>query len=388
MKDENDILMMYNSIRDLGYNGTGDRDSKRRKFFTKKLPKLVNDIQNKTFDEISDDSDNELEGEGVKIIIPSNIVDIYTRLEILLGIKLSGHTDTLSEASNLIDELYKRGEIENKQQYQNALNKFFQYKMELPSKLLEQIAFNTGPKIEEHMLIIMDKSTHEERFFQPLQTNNKQFKIAVTFLTGYNGIFNVTTENNKFYFLKSITDDDHIQITIPEGSYEIESLNNEIKRPIIDEEHYTEANYPFNIKPNFSTLGSIIEIPTQGPVITFIPDDSIGNLLGFDKTTIFEEYNLSPNPVDILSFDNIFIETDIAKGMIFKGKRTGIIHNFTMDVDPGYKYIEKFCGGVQWYMMESKDIISTICFKSKNENGNLVSFNGQSITFRLSIKEI
>ena len=62
--------------------------------------------------------------------------------------------------------------------------------------------------------------------------------------------------------------------------------------------------------------------------------------------------------------------------------------NFTMNVDPGYKYIEKFHGGVQWFMMESKDIISSICFKLKNENGNLVSFNGQSITFRLSIKEI
>ena len=260
--------------------------------------------------------------------------------------------------------------------------------MELPTKLLEQIAYNTRPKIEEHMLIVMDNSAHEEHLFQPLQSNNKQFKIAVTFLSAYNGIFNVTNSNNKFYFLKSITDDDHILITIPPGAYEIESLNNEIKRININQEHYTETNYPFNIKPNFSTLGSIIEISTQGPVITFVPDDSIGDLLGFNKTTIFEEYNLSPNPVDILSFDNIFIETDIAKGLIFKGKRSGIIHNFTMDVDPGYKYIEKFYGGVQWYMMESKDIISTICFKLKNENSILVSFNGQSITFRLSIKEI
>ena len=68
---------------------------------------------------------NNLQGRGIeKIIIPSNIIDIYTRLEILLGLKLSGHTDTLTEASNLIDELYKRGEIQNKQQYRNALNKF------------------------------------------------------------------------------------------------------------------------------------------------------------------------------------------------------------------------------------------------------------------------
>ena len=66
-----------------------------------------------------------LEGQGIeKIIILSNIIDIYTRLEVLLGLNLSGHTDTLTEASNLIDELYKRGEIQNKQQYRNALNKF------------------------------------------------------------------------------------------------------------------------------------------------------------------------------------------------------------------------------------------------------------------------
>ena len=123
MKSENDILMMNNIIRDLGYTGDDDRNSKRKRFFTETLPKLVEDIQNKTFEEITDDSDD-LQGEGVKIIIPSNIIDIYTRLEILLGLKISGHTDTLTEASNLLDELYKRGEIQTKWQYQNALNRF------------------------------------------------------------------------------------------------------------------------------------------------------------------------------------------------------------------------------------------------------------------------
>ena len=78
--------------------------------------------------------------------------------------------------------------------------------MELPSKLLEQIAFNTRPKIEEQMLIIMKRSIHEEHVSDPLQTNNKQFKIAITFLTCYSGIFNISNKNNKFYFINSITD--------------------------------------------------------------------------------------------------------------------------------------------------------------------------------------
>ena len=261
--------------------------------------------------------------------------------------------------------------------------------MELPSKLLEQIALNTRPKIEEHMLIVMDKSTHEEHLYQLLQTNNKQFKIAVTSITGYNGIFNIRNENNKFYFKKTITNEEgFIQITISPAAYEIESLNKEIKRIIIDEGYYTETNYPFTTKPNFSTLGSIIEISPQGPINSFMFHDSIRDLLGFNARTFYEEYTPFNNPVDILSFDNIFLECNIARGMIFRGKRSGIIHNFTMDVDPGYKYFEKFRGGVLWYMMESKDVISRICSKLKNENNQLVSINGQSITFRLSIKEI
>ena len=44
--------------------------------------------------------------------------------------------------------------------------------MELPSKFLERIAFNTRHKTEEHMLIVMNKSIHEEYLSQPLQTNN------------------------------------------------------------------------------------------------------------------------------------------------------------------------------------------------------------------------
>ena len=124
LKNENDILMLYNIINDLGYTGIGDNKSKRKTFLTETLPRLVEDIQNRTFEETTNNSDNDLQGEGVKIIIPSNIIDIYIRLEILLGLKLSGHTDTLTEASNLIDELFKRGEIQNKLQYRNALDKF------------------------------------------------------------------------------------------------------------------------------------------------------------------------------------------------------------------------------------------------------------------------
>ena len=97
--------------------------SKNHPLIRKYSHTLVEKCQNKTFDELTDNS-NDLQGEGVKIIIASNIIDIYTRLEVLLGLKLSGHTDTLTEVSYLIDELYKSVENQNQRQYRNAPNKF------------------------------------------------------------------------------------------------------------------------------------------------------------------------------------------------------------------------------------------------------------------------
>ena len=92
--------------------------------------------------------------------------------------------------------------------------------MELLSKILEQIAFITRAKIEEHMLIVMDKSTHEEHLSQPLQTNNKQFKSAVTFLAGYKGKLIITNKKYKFHFKKSFIEGGFpFLITVPSGAY-------------------------------------------------------------------------------------------------------------------------------------------------------------------------
>ena len=90
-RNEDDRRTLYNFLVDLGYNGQHDEKTNQNKFF-KRLPNQFKNIK-------VEEPDN-LQREGVKIIIPSNIIDIYTRLEVLLGLKLSGHTDTLTEASN------------------------------------------------------------------------------------------------------------------------------------------------------------------------------------------------------------------------------------------------------------------------------------------------
>ena len=80
--------------------------------------------------------------------------------------------------------------------------------MELPSQFSEQIAFNTTPKVEEHMLVGMDKSTHEESLSQGLQINNKQTKMAVSFQLVITVSLKLLKKNLKLYSAKLITDKD------------------------------------------------------------------------------------------------------------------------------------------------------------------------------------
>ena len=139
-------------------------------------------------------------------------------------------------------------------------------------------------------------------------------------------------------------------MTIQPGPCHFGSLNDQIKRSNIEEGCFTEAKYPYFIKPDFSLSDSNKENSSNatGSEISFVHDDSIRDLLGFDSVVKNQKYTLSPNPVDIISFDKKFLETDTAQKLTFGDRRSGIIHEFAMAGDLGYKYIRKISAGLQW----------------------------------------
>ena len=69
MKNENDQKTLYIISVDVGYSGIGDEKTNRKKILTRVF---------KQFGNIK--KEEALRGQGVKIIIPSDTIDIYTRL--------------------------------------------------------------------------------------------------------------------------------------------------------------------------------------------------------------------------------------------------------------------------------------------------------------------
>ena len=126
------IFIFARILDEIKYNPDGDRESKRQKYIKNKLDSRLGKILNPPIAAItSGESDeyesleSDLEGKGTKtIVVPSDFDEIWTTLQVLLGLKLAGHTDTLIEASQLLDALFKKGEIKTEQQYRNAIDKF------------------------------------------------------------------------------------------------------------------------------------------------------------------------------------------------------------------------------------------------------------------------
>ena len=103
----------------------------------------------------------------------------------------------------------------------------------------------------------------------------------------------------------------------------------------MEEGYIRIGDYPFTFKQNFSILGNDVEIELgRRWQISSVQKITLPDHLGFEPSVIHDEYYISTYPVHILSLDIIFFKTDLAKGLIFKVKRTRMFDNFTMNVDP------------------------------------------------------
>ena len=85
MNDE-DKSIIYDLLKNIGFYSMRHKkglNSARMKDAMKNLPKAIDRIRNPPLPTIEIESDD-LQGEGLKIIIPSKIIEIYIRLELLL----------------------------------------------------------------------------------------------------------------------------------------------------------------------------------------------------------------------------------------------------------------------------------------------------------------
>ena len=126
--------------------------------------------------------------------------------------------------------------------------------------LLKQIVKNSEHKTAFQIIVSNSKSRFKSRFNPTLQLDrDKEYEIALVDLETYYSFPNIDETNNVFIYSPD-NGNLWVKIKIPEGSYEIDDINNTIHHEMEKRGHHNPINedYYINISANSNTLKSVL----------------------------------------------------------------------------------------------------------------------------------
>src|SRR6266576_576045 len=217
-------------------------------------------------------------------------------------------------------------------------------------------------------------------FFPPIQLDkNYSYSIGLYSLNTYNSIPNIIEGENNLFFYETL-DETFFLCTIPEGSYELEEIEQIILEKL-KKKHNKDVK--FSLKPNTTTLK--VELFCEYLVYNTF-ETSILKILGFSTSELKPNItHYSDLPVQITSVNEINVECNLVAGSFRNGKPCHTIFAFYPDVPCGYKL--SLLPSNILYLPVNTRTINNITLRLTDQHGKLVNFRGEDITIQLNLKK-
>ena len=252
--------------------------------------------------------------------------------------------------------------------------------------LLKQIVKNTEHKMSFQIIVSDNKSSFKTRLNPTLQLDkDKKYEIALVNLETYYSFPNIDKTNKEFVY-SSDNGNSWVRINIPEGSYEIDDINNTIQHEMEKRGHNDPINedYYINISANSNTLKSVLIIE-QDYQVYFNGKASLAKVLGFTPDIYMSGFHESENVVNILSINSILVNIDIISGSYVNGTMKNTIYSFFPKVSPGYKIIETPVNLV--YLPITLDTIDSLAVSITDQDDHLHNLRNEKLMIRFHIRE-
>ena len=243
-------------------------------------------------------------------------------------------------------------------------------------ELLEKIAKNTEHKTSFQIIVSDNKSSFNTRFNPKLELDrDKVYETALVNLETYYSFPNIDETNNVFVY-SSDNGNSWVKIKIPEGSYEIDNINNTIQHEMEKRGHYDSINedYYINMSANSNTLKSVL-ILEKNYQVDFNYQNSLAKVLRFTGTKYTEGFHESENVVNIFRINSILVNIDIVSGSYVNGTTKNTIYSFFPKVSPGYKIIESPVNLV--YLPLTMDTIDSLNVSITDQDDHLLNLRNE-----------
>lgn len=253
-------------------------------------------------------------------------------------------------------------------------------------ELLEQIAQNTAPTESNQIIVSSNKTRFRTKFNPPLELDKtKKYEMALVNLETYYSFPNITSRNSSFKYSPD-SGATWFSCQLPDGTYELQDINNEIQRCMRSNGHWDVDNdeYFVSIAANLSTLRAILNI-SNGYQVDFQVENSIKSVLGFENK-IYDRYTESENIVNILSINSILVNVDCIQGSYVNGSHSPTIYSFFPNVSPGYKIVQNPKNLI--YLPVTLSTISSLEVSLTDQNEQLLNLRGETVTLRFHIKSV
>ena len=250
---------------------------------------------------------------------------------------------------------------------------------------LRKLVEHAEPKPKSLICVSGNTSRLKTSFIPPLEFPSAyRYEIALTSLETYYSFPNIDASNNH---LKISLDDgiSWMDIRIPVGCYEIEAINNELQRFIMEKTGESKPEMHIILSPNSNTLRCVLEIVDAKCQVDFdVGDGSLCTVLGFVRKVYAVGRHESEHIVNILSVNSILVHCDVIESSRLNGIQAPVIYTFFPDAAPGDKIIS--IPNHLIYIPLTLNVIPRMTCWVTDQNGKELDLQGEELTLTFHVK--
>lgn len=221
-------------------------------------------------------------------------------------------------------------------------------------------------------------------FDTPIKLNTLGWKVGVVRLQTWFSTHNISSATSNNVFTYSVNSGGAWKtITIPDGNYSAQELNDFIQREMRDVGDYDAVNnqYYITLEPNFSTNRIKIFISNATYQIDLTANNNLAELLGFTEKVVTATETGSKEAEFSGGVNSWLLHCDLTSASYLNGKSSDTLLTFNPNV-PSQASLDIEPRNITFAQV-NKEIISSIRIRLTDENDNTLDLNGEETVVHL-----